>query len=765
MNSVFHRHRTDVSKCDKLSCSVQFQDMTWYFVFFFVSGFCGILYEVIWLRLAMAQFGVTTAMVSIVLSAFMGGLGLGSWGSGYLIRRYGNRIHFPPLRLYALTEFLIGVSAITVPYFLFLGRQFLQQAISYTFLPSVGHYLLAAIWVTITLVPWCACMGATFPFAMLAIKQLLDPRSDRSFSYLYLANVLGAVAGATIPLLLIELLGFHRTLYVGAALNFSLASCAFGLTLTHIPARRIGSEPRPENQTLDATRDSGKGLLWLLFGTGLTSMGAEVIWIRLYTPSVSTVVYAFAAILAVYLAATYLGSWFYRRKGRAHGFESGLLWAVLGFSVLFPFLTVDPRLPLPSLLRLILGVVPFSCIVGFVTPMIVDLYSLGDPDLAGGAYAINIVGCIIGPLLSGFLLLPLVGERWALCVLALPWFMTGFVYAQKQSQRKRAPNFLAYSMIALSALALAVFSDGYEQQFKPREVLRDNTATVIATGSGHAKRLLVNGVGITSLTPVTKMMAHLPLALLPHRPTNALIICFGMGTSHRSALSWHIQSTAVELVPSVPALFSFFHPDGPVGLDSPLSHVVIDDGRAFLERTQEKYDVIVIDPPPPIGAAASSLLYSREFYAIAKKRLRPDGILQQWLPGGDAATQASVVRALEESFPYVRALGSVEHDGYHFLASVSPIPVATAAQLAQRMPPDASRDLIEWGPSATPEEQFESVLEQEVPLVSFLQKNENNTPALQDDRPVNEYFLIRRLSEPGYLKRIPQRLFASTGPS
>jgi len=65
--------------------------MSWYFIFFFVSGFCSILYEVIWLRLAMAQFDVTTAMVSIVLSAFMGGLGLGSWGSGYLIRRYGNR--------------------------------------------------------------------------------------------------------------------------------------------------------------------------------------------------------------------------------------------------------------------------------------------------------------------------------------------------------------------------------------------------------------------------------------------------------------------------------------------------------------------------------------------------------------------------------------------------------------------------------------------------------------------------------------------------
>jgi len=77
--------------------------MIWYFIFFFVSGFCSILYEVIWLRLAMAQFGVTTAMVSIVLSAFMGGLGGGSWGSGYLIGRYGKWIKFPPLRLYAIT--------------------------------------------------------------------------------------------------------------------------------------------------------------------------------------------------------------------------------------------------------------------------------------------------------------------------------------------------------------------------------------------------------------------------------------------------------------------------------------------------------------------------------------------------------------------------------------------------------------------------------------------------------------------------------------
>ena len=68
--------------------------------------------------------------------------------------------------------------------------------------------------------------------------------------------------------------------------------------------------------------------------------------------------------------------------------------------------------------------------------------------------------------------------------------------------------------------------------------MRDSTATVIATGAGMDKQILVNGYGMTSLTPITKMMAHLPLAFLDRPPQNALDICFGMGTTFRSLLSW-----------------------------------------------------------------------------------------------------------------------------------------------------------------------------------------------------------------------------------
>ena len=171
--------------------------------------------------------------------------------------------------------------------------------------------------------------------------------------------------------------------------------------------------------------------------------------------------------------------------------------------------------------------------------------------------------------------------------------------------------------------------------------------------------------------------------------------------------------------------------------------MVIDDGRRYLERTYEQYDVITIDPPPPVQAAGSSLLYSKEFYAIIRRRLRPGGILQQWLPGGDAVVRAAVARALRESFPCVRVFHSAEGWGYHFLASESPLPNPTAAELAQRLPDKAATDFLEWGPESTPEGQFADVLKREISLDDLIQQAPTAS-ALQDDRPVNEYYLTRR---------------------
>lgn len=200
--------------------------------------------------------------------------------------------------------------------------------------------------------------------------------------------------------------------------------------------------------------------------------------------------------------------------------------------------------------------------------------------------------------------------------------------------------------------------------------------------------------------------------------------------------------TGVELVPSVPQLFGYFHSDGPVLLSSSLSNVVIDDGRRYLERTNQKYDVIAIDPPPPVSAAGSSLLYSEEFYGILKQHLRPGGILHQWLPGCDDVVRASAARALRNSFPYIRVYPSVGAWGIHFLASMQPIPDRTAKEMLEHMPARAVEDMMEWGPEKDPEQHIAAVLSRELAIEQLIAAAPE-APALKDDRPVNEYFLWR----------------------
>jgi spermidine synthase len=711
--------------------------MAWFFFFFFVSGFCSVLYELIWLRLSMAQFGVTTALTSIVLSVFMAGLGLGSWISGAALRRYGNRLNFPPLRLYALLELVIGVSAFIVPLELVLGHRVLQHLSERVAVSSGSYYLASGAWLAVTMIPWCACMGATIPVAMFVIRRDARYQTSRSFSFLYVANVLGAAGGAFLPLLLIELYGFGGTLRIGALLNALIVGVAL---LVSVSARAVVQFPEKQLPVPEIDAARCRNVLLLLFTTGLATMGMELIWIRLFTPYIGPVVYSFGMILVAYLIATLAGAQIYRWWGQRHSHESRLAWMLLAPLGLLPLLTADSRLPIHLVARVFVGVMPFAGMIGFLTPMLVDRWSAGDPDRAGRAYAVNVVGCIIGPLVAGFLLLPLVGEQTAMLLLVFPWFAMAVYKGSAMAFRPmlRASGFAT----VLVTFAVFFLTHGYEAQFPERWVMRDSTATVIAKGTGAERRLLVNGMGMAKLTPITKMMTHLTLASLDHEPHSALVICFGMGTTFRSAVSWGIPSTAVELVPSVPKLFTYFHPDGNQVLASPLAHVVVDDGRRFLERTPEQFDAIIIDPPPPVQTAGSSLLYSQDFYAVAKQRLAPGGILQQWLPDGDDATQSSVARALKNSFPYVRVYLGIEGWGWHFLASDRPIPVRTAAELLARMPASAVHDMMEWGPAQTPEQQINLLLSHQLSLDPMIALSPN-TPALQDERPINEYFLLR----------------------
>ena len=230
-------------------------------------------------------------------------------------------------------------------------------------------------------------------------------------------------------------------------------------------------------------------------------------------------------------------------------------------------------------------------------------------------------GCIAGPLLCGFLLLPQVGERWSVLSVGPAVVRHGIFLAGALPGFRPLSRAFAYAALVL-ALCVLFATKNFEAQFSVRRVRRDSTATVIAQGEGMGRRLLVNGMGMTKLTPITKMMAHLTLASLDHTPRSALVICFGMGTTFRSVISWNISGTAVELVPSVPMLFSYYHADARAVTETPPSLTwSLTMAVAYLERSPAKYDAIIVDPPPPVETAGSSLLYSQDFYAVARQRL------------------------------------------------------------------------------------------------------------------------------------------------
>jgi spermidine synthase len=153
-----------------------------------------------------------------------------------------------------------------------------------------------------------------------------------------------------------------------------------------------------------------------------------------------------------------------------------------------------------------------------------------------------------------------------------------------------------------------------------------------------------------------------------------------------------------------------------VVLENPQGHIVVDDGPRFLDGSNQSYGAIIVDPPPPPAASGSSLLYSREFYDVVKQHLRPGGILQEWYPAadGDPATVAAVAKALQQSFPDVRAFVSLRRYGIHFLASMQPIPNLSGLVLASRL--TAAADFLEWGPEPTVEKPFDVVLSREVTM-------------------------------------------------
>ena len=714
------------------------------FVFFLLSGFCGLVYQVVWIRLAYASFGVITPVLSVIISVFMLGLALGSWLGGKTIDKMSTTTGWSALIFYGICEALIATGAFIVPKLFQTG-----QTLLFTSGPShsFSYLFVSAVAMSSSILPWCFLMGCTFPFMMAYVKEQASSEMT-SFSFLYCANVIGAAFGAfCTAFVLIELLGFRKTLLIAALLNLFVAAGSVVLS-------RLSARPERTTQTNShllnikkALPQSEKLLIFvLLFSTGFISMSMEVVWVRAFAPVLGQRTYSFAALLIAYLLATWIGSTVYRRHASNDKVISTdtLLLGLAVFSFL-PIVMNDPRPALVAAPIALISIIPFCAALGYLTPYLIDRYSEGNPYRGGKAYGINVLGSILGPLVAAYLLLPYWGVKLSLFVLAVPFIFFVFIFYGASVFKSR----LALVMITLAIVFCTTsftWHNTHEEKYAQipgAEVRRDYVTTVVSMGTGMDRVLVVGGEGAAYLLMENKAQAHLPLIFLPKEPETALDICFGAGTAFRSLLSWGIKVTSVELVPSVADAFDFYFDDAKTLLEKPHSHVVIDDGRRFLARSKETYDVIVIDPPSPVEAAGSSLLYTEEFYELIKSRLNEGGVLQQWIPHTEAAMVAAATRSIERSFPYIKIYRSFNGWGHHYIASERPLVEPDLEEIISKIPEKARHDLMEWTDEKDISDVIAKLLAQEVPIQSLTRGYPEVT--MTDDRPINEYYFLRRV--------------------
>ena len=725
-------------------------------VLFLISGCSGLIYEVVWLRMLSRTLGSTVYATSTILAVFMAGLALGSFVFG----RFADRVR-RPLLLYACLEAGIGATAL-----LSLGMNSWPIPLYHAIYSFAGNSRAAltfgqiVVAVAALLMP-TALMGATLP-TLSAYSVRRFALVGRVVGTLYALNTLGAMAGVLASgFVLIGEIGETRTVIVGAVINGLVAVGALLLLRDGATTNPPGSEP-PVAPSITVGEDSVsrrvRRMVLVCFGiSGFVTLALEIVWSRMLVMYEGTSIYAFSSMLAVILGGIGLGGFVGRRVERWKDPLMALVRLEMGIGLgaaysmaVFKYLQHGTgHLLMPPLVML--G--PMAFILGVAFPVAVRCYSDHARTVGrrvGELYAWNTVGCILGSVSGGFLLLPFFGIAHSgiiLAGLATIASLALLVVHPKGIRRARLGD--AVMLLAIASM-LATTGDPYRDltysRFSDVEIfgyVEEAAATTTSAGIHDIplnRHLFVNGYGMTGLITGNKLMAHLPL-WLADSPRDAIVICMGMGTTFRSATRHaDVDVTVVELVPAVTRFMHFYHADADRVMAQPNAHVVVDDGRNYLLMHQRKVDMITIDPAPPLYSAGTVNLYSQEFFKLCASRINPGGTVCLWVPPGPVSELKMLLRTFATEFPYVSAWAGPTYPGFYLIGTLRPVNDVEARVRRGFADPAIIPDLAEWdGSCDTPEK----VLSLWVCDRDALLKFTSDRPVVTDDRPYTEFPIWR----------------------
>ena len=739
------------------------------------SGAAALVYQVLWIRQLGLILGVDVHAVAIGVSAFVGGMGLGSWYLGRLIERLGHA-----LRMYAFIELGIGASALATT--ILLG----EGAAAFAWLEA--RFGAAAWLVPMLLVAApAALMGGTLPVLVRALAPAQDQVGGAGGG-LYAANTLGAIAGVLLaPYVLIPLLGIRGAAFAAAALNGLAALGAWALARLHPDVGRAREQGRP--------RDGWSPALVMYAIAGALALGYEVVWSQALVPFMSTRSFAFAVMLATYLLGLAVGSAMAARfadRVRSPWAVFGLLVgaagvvALLSVALLGRWLIVVQTLVESGVLAIggsaLAGMsARFAVAAGWMVLVPTLLLGAAFPFAlrlavdarhaardVGRVIALNTAGGIAGTLLAGFVLLPALGLVRTLAALALAAMALG-AFAML-----RAPAQIGWRMttaaLAAMVLAAAVFTPPSRlAQLLPGarggalafyEESAGGTVAVVESRGFH--RLYIQGVSnsgdaMPSLRYM-RLQALLPLAIHAGEPRSALVIGFGTGITAGALLTYPglERRVAAELLPAVVDASAKFQGNLSAATD-PRIEVRLRDGRRELLGSDEHYDLITLEPPPPSALGVANL-YSSDFYALAASRLGQRGLLAQWLPlptQNEEDTRA-LIRSFIDAFPHA-TLWTTELHEMLLVGSMDPIELDVPRISARLAQPQVARALREVGISSSA-----GLLATWVTDRAGLEQYSRDVSPVTDDQPGIEYSAWVRPNE--LLRTLPGLIGLTTNP-
>jgi spermidine synthase len=741
---------------------------------FVLSGAAGLIYEIVWSRQLVLVFGNTTQAISAILAGFFGGLAIGSAVGG----RIADRVR-SPLRLYGAIELVLVAVVIATPVTFHVVRVIfgdLAGAFGEAPGPLVVARLLLAV---VALAPATILMGATLP--TLTRHLTSDAHLSQSFGRLYAANTIGAIIGTLAAgLVLIELLGLSGALWVGAGCSAIAGIAALllsarapnavpGSTLPTVRSAAPADVVGPSAPTIDRTALA----LTVAFISGLTSLGYQVLWVRLLASGTGNTTYVFTIILAIFLIGLAVGALLFNfvrpRINDPVRLLAGaqILVAVLVMVGLIAVVVRPEKLsPGPSLATLqalvgdaILVVLPVTIVLGLSFPAASSL--LADDarhagSESGSLLAVNTVGAIVGSVVVPFLLIPMLGSPVVVALLAIVNAALGIALAFRSRVPSRA--LVAIGLVVALLVASAPFVPGLLIQ--PNEAYlrsiganifastEDEIASVQAGQATFTPELWVGGTSMTLLTVDAKLMPILPLIARPDS-SRALVVAFGMGSAFRAALIAGLRTDVVELVPSVPKMFGYYYPDAASVLSNPNGQVIVTDGRNHLELTDERYDIIVTDPPPPIESSGAAVISSKEYYEAGRDHLTEKGIMMQWVPfSGTSAGLDDQFRTFASVFPQVTLVRGPGGWGMYMLGSSAPIAFDEANIRSILGRPGVLADVSSAYDS--PVKTMDAWV-QEIGQLTMLSGGDavrakaGPGPIITDDHPRTEYWLLRQL--------------------